>query len=85
MNKKNPIKKINTPKPKLMLAQIIYDFLGKDEKIMMFKKHKNKVYMFVVNSKSLGKIISKEDPQVYPIDKFENLGMFLYKLNREKK
>lgn len=82
---KQKVKRMATARPKLMLAKIIFDFLGKDERILMFRKVKNKVYMFVINSKSLKKIPLKEKPKTYPMQEFENLGAFLYKLNREKK
>lgn len=70
--------------PKLMLVKTIADFCGKDERRIMFRKVKNKLYMFVINSKTMGKVTLSEKPKTYPMKDFENLGAFLYKLNREK-
>lgn len=84
-NGRTVARKTNPPRPQLMLTKIISDFLGKDERRIMFRKVKGVVYMFVINSKSIKKIHLKENPKTYPMKEFENLGAFLYKLNREKK
>lgn len=77
--------KTRNSEPRLMLMKSISDFLGKDERIIMFRKIKNKVFMYAINSKSFKKIPLKEKPKTYAIHEFENLGTFLYKLNREQK
>ena len=79
----SPVK--SSEKPKQVLAKIMSDFLGNDERRLLFRKIKNKVYLFVINSKSIKKIAISEKPKTYVMEEFENLGAFLYKLNREMK
>lgn len=82
-SKPKPSKK-PSPAIKFTLANSISNFLGKDERMLLFRKIKGKAFMFVIKSKSFKKFSLKEKPEAYPIDKFENLGAFLYKLSREK-
>lgn len=83
-NKPKTIRKINANTPRIMLAKTISDFCGKDERRLMFRTMNNRLYMFVINSKSIGKIHLKEKPKTYLIKNFENISVFLYKLNKEK-
>lgn len=71
--------------PHITLADTISDFIGKDEKILMFRKIKGKLFLFVINTKKMGKIPLEEEPKTYPASEFENLGAFLYKLIQEEK
>lgn len=72
------------PRPKLVLAKIISQVLGKSENIIMFRKIKGKTYLFILKEKSLNKIDVKEKPKGYALSEFENLGAFLYNLLKEK-
>lgn len=83
MQKKNKKPKL-APRPKLVLAKIISQVLGKSENIIMFRKIKGKTYLFVIKEKSLNKIDVNETPKGYPLSEFENLGAFLYNLLKEK-
>lgn len=85
-NKTKKVKRITTRKePHVTLVKIISDFIGKDEKKLMFGKVKGKLFLFVFKSKTMGKIPLEEEPKAYPAKEFENFGAFLYKLNREEK
>lgn len=70
--------------PSLMLNKIISDYLGKDEKILMFRKVKGKLYLFVAKSKSMGKIPLRQKPKAYLLNESENLWTFIYKLIQEE-
>lgn len=82
--KEKPKKKKIAPRPKLVLAKIISQVLGKSENIIMFRKVKGKTFLFVIKEKSLNKIDVTETPKGYPLSEFENLGAFLYNLLKEK-
>lgn len=69
----------------LMMSKIISDFIGKDEKILMFRKVKNKLYLFVVKSKAMGRIPLNQKPKAYPISQDENLWALISKLIKEEK
>lgn len=80
----NPKATQTSDKPKRMLVKSIFDLIGNDN-ILMFKKVKGAEFMFIIKSKSMKKLPLKEKPIAYPMKDIENLGAFLYKLNREKK
>lgn len=76
---------IQPQRGQLMLSKIISDYLGKDEKTIMFRKVKDKLYLFVVKSKAMGKIPLNQKPKAYPISQNENLWTLIYKLIQEEK
>lgn len=86
MPKTNSKKRItNRKEPRITLVKTISDFCGNDKRVLMFKKVKGKLFLFIVDSKKEGKIPLKEEPKAYSSNEFENLGVFLYKLIQEEK
>lgn len=71
-------------KRELIFSKVISDFLGKDERILMFRKDKNKTYAFIMKSSALQKIDIKEKPKAVLLKPNVNLGLLLQKLSTEK-
>lgn len=76
-------KTLKPVKRELILSKVISNFLGKDERLLVFRKEKKKTYAFVIKSSDLIKIDTKKIPQSVQLKPNDNLGMFLQKLSAE--